>query len=68
LSGEFRRERELRERYERDYRVLTAASSRAALTRLEEIAAAGEDIGEGGATVRMVHELFAAERLTPLRR
>jgi thioredoxin reductase (NADPH) len=25
-------------------------------------------VGEGGATVRMVHELFAAERLTPLRR
>jgi thioredoxin reductase (NADPH) len=25
-------------------------------------------VGEGGATVRMVHALFAAERLTPLRR
>jgi len=25
-------------------------------------------VGEGGATVRMVHELFAAERLTPLHR
>jgi thioredoxin reductase (NADPH) len=25
-------------------------------------------VGEGGITVRMVHELFAAERLTPLHR
>jgi thioredoxin reductase (NADPH) len=37
-------ERELRERYERDYRVLTAGSSRAALALLAEIADAGEDV------------------------
>lgn len=37
-------ERELRERYERDYRVLTADSSRAALALLEKIADAGEDV------------------------
>ncbi|HVX33881.1 MAG TPA: FAD-dependent oxidoreductase [Solirubrobacterales bacterium] len=37
-------EGELRQRYERDYRVLVAGSSRAALARLEEASAAGEDI------------------------
>jgi thioredoxin reductase (NADPH) len=37
-------EGELRERYERDYRVLTAGSSRAALARMEEAAEAGDDI------------------------
>jgi thioredoxin reductase (NADPH) len=37
-------ERELRERYQRDYRVLTADSSGAALARLREVADAGEDL------------------------
>jgi thioredoxin reductase (NADPH) len=37
-------EGELRERYERDYRVLTATSSREALARLEEASDAGDDI------------------------
>jgi thioredoxin reductase (NADPH) len=37
-------EGELRQRYERDYRVVTADSSRDALARLEEVREAGEDI------------------------
>jgi thioredoxin reductase (NADPH) len=37
-------EGELRERYGRDYRVLSAGSSREALAQLEEVAAAGDDI------------------------
>jgi thioredoxin reductase (NADPH) len=37
-------EGELRERYGRDYRVLSAGSSREALVQMEEIATAGEDI------------------------
>ncbi len=37
-------EGELRQRYERDYRVLSAGSSGDALGRLEEVRAAGEDV------------------------
>jgi thioredoxin reductase (NADPH) len=37
-------ERELRDRYGRDYNVLTASSSAAALARLEELGPAGEEV------------------------
>jgi thioredoxin reductase (NADPH) len=59
-------ERELRERYERDYRVLTADSSRAALARLDEVAASGEDIALV-LTAQWLDEMSGSEVLARVR-
>ena len=51
-------ENELRERYVRDYRVLTAASSHEALERLEELRAAAD-------SCRKKRALFCTRRRPP---